>query len=665
MIPKILGNRVRATSSGTTTPASPAASARAATPYRLIALAFAVTLVVSLLVVPGITAQAGGPAGLEISVDKESIEWGPDGGEVLITVTTNQPQWQLNTSGWPSTERVGTNQLRAKTGPNTSDKALSGYLRFFVITVYGEYKDAWVSVFQAGKGAELSVSQTDWKAAGIGDALGLFVTTNQGITQFGLGADWLHVAWNWGGPENPKYAVLQADRNPDPTPRTSIVRVSADNAMPVYITVTQAGGPSEPTITLGLTEYRPDAGGGDCGFYAFTNEFFWTVKSDRDWLTVQTDIKDERTWVVATAAPNDTSEERVGVLTFTAGTATATFKVTQAGKDRPPYIFLDTGSWNTAAEGGQHDVVVSTNQPGWRAYSNADWVTISPSSGVNGDKVVINVAANPGSTNRTAQLTFIAGNQSVTFTVTQSGQLYVKTDDDLPLAGNWTGRNGGSTIGKYRPAISTFYLRNSNTTGGADITVQYGNPGDIPVVGDWDGDGVTTIGVWRPSEAKFYLRNSNTPGPADIVIPYGRPGDKPVAGDWTGTGRTSVGVYTNEGSIFHLRLNLSANSGELEFWYGDPYLANTPVAGSWNGAGRDTVGVFLNNYSLFYLKNTNEGGVADTGVWYGMRGNLPVVGDWDGNGTDTVGVFWPSNGQFYLRNTNTDGIGEVNPKLIV
>jgi len=40
----------------------------------------------------------------------------------------------------------------------------------------------------------------------------------------------------------------------------------------------------------------------------------------------------------------------------------------------------------------------------------------------------------------------------------------------------------------------------------------------IPIVGDWDGNGTTTIGVYEPSTASFYLRNSNTPGVADITI---------------------------------------------------------------------------------------------------------------------------------------------------
>ncbi|MBK7452587.1 MAG: hypothetical protein IPJ46_02405 [Anaerolineales bacterium] len=57
-------------------------------------------------------------------------------------------------------------------------------------------------------------------------------------------------------------------------------------------------------------------------------------------------------------------------------------------------------------------------------------------------------------------------------------------------------------------------------------------PGDQPVTGDWDNDGMDTIGVYR--NGSFYLRNSNTLGFADLVFALGNPGDMPIAGNWDG-----------------------------------------------------------------------------------------------------------------------------------
>ena len=75
----------------------------------------------------------------------------------------------------------------------------------------------------------------------------------------------------------------------------------------------------------------------------------------------------------------------------------------------------------------------------------------------------------------------------------------------IPIAGDWDG-NGTDTIGLYDPATSTFYLRNTNGTGVADVTFNYGvgGAGWIPIAGDWNGDGKDTIGLYDPATSMFF-----------------------------------------------------------------------------------------------------------------------------------------------------------------
>ena len=110
-----------------------------------------------------------------------------------------------------------------------------------------------------------------------------------------------------------------------------------------------------------------------------------------------------------------------------------------------------------------------------------------------------------------------------------------------------------ATIGVYKSNDPTFLLHYSNTTGFAESVVPFGVIGDVPIVGDWDGDGSVTIGVYRPENSTFYLRNSNTPGNAEITVAFGKKGDIPVVGDWDGNRSTTVGVYRPENSTFYLR----------------------------------------------------------------------------------------------------------------
>ena len=64
-------------------------------------------------------------------------------------------------------------------------------------------------------------------------------------------------------------------------------------------------------------------------------------------------------------------------------------------------------------------------------------------------------------------------------------------------------------------------MRLSLTTGVADLDFIYGNPGDILVAGDWDGDGSDSPALFRPSEGNWYLKMDNSPGFADHVVPFG------------------------------------------------------------------------------------------------------------------------------------------------
>ena len=51
--------------------------------------------------------------------------------------------------------------------------------------------------------------------------------------------------------------------------------------------------------------------------------------------------------------------------------------------------------------------------------------------------------------------------------------------------------------------------------------------GDLPVAGDWDGNGTTTVGGYRPSTNTFYQTNDLKSGtPAGTA--YGLAGDQPV-----------------------------------------------------------------------------------------------------------------------------------------
>jgi Calx-beta domain-containing protein/lectin family protein len=206
---------------------------------------------------------------------------------------------------------------------------------------------------------------------------------------------------------------------------------------------------------------------------------------------------------------------------------------------------------------------------------------------------------------------------------------------DVPLLGDWNG-DGIDTPGVYRNG--TFYLRNSNTAGPADIQFNFGSSTDVPVVGDWNGDGIDTVGIWN--ELFFYLKTANTASAGTINVYLGQSGDRPLAGDWNGDGIDTVGI--RRGTTFILS-NTSAGGWDVVFNFG--LATDVPVMGDWNNDNVDTVGVFRDG--TYLLRNSNTAGAANVVLNYGVFQDVPLAGDIDGDGDDAVGYF--RNGTFALR----------------
>jgi len=132
--------------------------------------------------------------------------------------------------------------------------------------------------------------------------------------------------------------------------------------------------------------------------------------------------------------------------------------------------------------------------------------------------------------------------------------------------------DGPDTIGVYR--AGTFYMRNHNTTGYADITVAY-NPATqpYPIVGDWTGSGIDTVGVYDQSNGQFMLRNSNTPGAPDETFGLGVASDQPLSGRWQASATHSgVGVFRPSNGLIYLKNDLSTG-------YADGSVAKSGTVG--------------------------------------------------------------------------------------
>lgn len=228
-----------------------------------------------------------------------------------------------------------------------------------------------------------------------------------------------------------------------------------------------------------------------------------------------------------------------------------------------------------------------------------------------------------------SQSTFYLGTLSdVGFSMTQSIQ-YGSAQAMVPLRGDWNG-DGTETIGLYQPRTGMFFLKNSDAPGIADLSFQFG-PGSstgayMPVVGDWNGDRTDTIGIVHLPTHTYFLRNSNTAGVADLTYVYGSFASmQPLVGDWDGDGKDTPGVYWPDNGFFYLRNSHMDGRDDLVFQIAAPSAGLQAVAGDWNADGVDTVGLYNPQTGLFSLKNSNYPGKGDASYALNLAANQKMV----------------------------------------
>jgi hypothetical protein len=248
--------------------------------------------------------------------------------------------------------------------------------------------------------------------------------------------------------------------------------------------------------------------------------------------------------------------------------------------------------------------------------------------------------------------------------------LYLAWDNaagDLPVAGDWN-MDGQAETGVYRPGVG-FYLKMDNGSTWTPSTDQYlawdNAAGDRPIAGDWNMDGRAETGVYRPGVG-FYLKmdNGSTWTPSSAVnTAYTFPGVAgwtpagwtPIVGDWNGNGITKIGVYKDASWYLDYNGNGVWDSGDKECQYPtQPYTA--PVVGDWDGNGNSSVGYY--RWGWVFLDYYGEGKYSKSYAFFDQvpdYDHTPVVGDWNGDRKTDIGVYNIYNGDW---NLDYDGNGD-------
>ncbi len=165
---------------------------------------------------------------------------------------------------------------------------------------------------------------------------------------------------------------------------------------------------------------------------------------------------------------------------------------------------------------------------------------------------------------------------------------------------------------------------------------------------------------YAPSETVLYYRNafSGKGDWYDIYAPWkqvptwftnfasqgGASTDIPLTGDFDGDGKADLVSFNRSNVTWTISSSTGMFRGAFPFGYAGVSL---PVVGNFDGPGATQFGAFSVFNNVGYWSLTSARGVINT-YTFGVAGDVPLTGDFDGVGYDQIAVYRPSTGQFIV-----------------
>lgn len=230
--------------------------------------------------------------------------------------------------------------------------------------------------------------------------------------------------------------------------------------------------------------------------------------------------------------------------------------------------------------------------------------------------------------------------------------------------------DGKSDITIVDRDISKWRIRNSSSTEKSadsdeeiqEITLEM-SESDIPVSGDFDGDGIPDVALRRPDTFEWVIRHSST-GETYIHVFGLHRDDIPVTGDYDGDGITDLAVRRPSTQMWYIKNSSGSNwnsdrgDGIQRILFGQQ-SSDIPTPADYDGDGLTDIAVRRPSTQMWYIKNSSGSNLnSDRGdgiqrIYFGQHmEDIPVPGDFDGDGRADVAVWRPSTGYWYVKNSS-------------
>jgi hypothetical protein len=254
------------------------------------------------------------------------------------------------------------------------------------------------------------------------------------------------------------------------------------------------------------------------------------------------------------------------------------------------------------------------------------------------------------------QITFIPGQLAPQLGFADNGTFGAAWTDAVPVADQledvYVQRFSASPGEEFCLFRRGELICDTGRTGG-DPEVRYpfgGEPGEIGLLGDVDGDGRADLCLFRKDV--FLCDTGHDFGVSETRIRFGQAGDIPLLGDVDGDGRADPCVYRS--GRFLCDTAHDGGATEVTITFGQP--GDVPLLGDINGDGKADPCVFRGG---MFLCDTAHDGTVGVSIAFGRPGDVPLLGDFDGDGRADPCVY--RAGQLLCNTSHADG--SVGAKL--
>jgi len=186
------------------------------------------------------------------------------------------------------------------------------------------------------------------------------------------------------------------------------------------------------------------------------------------------------------------------------------------------------------------------------------------------------------------------------------------------------------SIGIYRPSTNHIYAYADAGTKAFALDGTYGSSGDIPVVGDFDGNGVTDLAVYRNGAWNI---DTNHDYASDKVMNFGGvAGDVPLAADFDGDGIADLVIYRAGTWLIRSSKTGQTSQRSLGGMSGDK-----PVVADFDGDGVPDIAVYRAGTWLIQAHAATGADIVDH--FGGLAHDQPCALDWDQDGRADLCVY--------------------------